>query len=213
MNKITKSFHSLITETFAVLKPGKFLCIEGYKPEKGGEFNYVMSFGSNYLKACERSIATLNSLNVENEWKNLNLPGNKFGNKIPFSKNDFNIAYDEVIKSLEKSVLGENERGEAISEAYEPVIDSSGQTVKGVKFHTESKTLHLTGIQVSVKVIIPAPPKKIVNSAPLTIAKNWWKDQLQVNNWKNWKLKEGKFSTIRVEHLTFTPEETKKLGL
>ena len=90
---------------------------------------------------------------------------------------------------------------EEVEDNYSHFKDENGQMIKGVKLHKETNTLHLYGLVVYKRVLIPGNYKE-VKSRPLTLAKNKLKKDLPVNKFRQFKLLSSQVEEINVEHLS-----------
>jgi hypothetical protein len=208
-----RGLRSLVTDTLAVLRPGsQFLSIRGYRPADGGVFDITMAFRSSYHRVCAQSVEMLEAIDVKDQWKKVKARTGPFKGKPPFSQEEFSAAYMDLLVSLRESRDGQNDKGIPIREAYTILKDAEKKPIAGIKFHKESRTLHLDGIMIRTTMVEPAPPKPPVNSKPLTLAKNYLKSLLPISSWRQYKLVLGKFETLRVENLTLTPAETRIVG-
>jgi hypothetical protein len=86
-------------------------------------------------------------------------------------------AYNELLESLEKRLSSDEIKAELRSQGDATImrsdaqIDAYIQLTKGVKLHKETLQIHVFGLVVRKKVIIPIE-YKAVNSRELTIVKN-----------------------------------------
>jgi hypothetical protein len=95
---------------------------------------------------------------------------------------------------------------EEIDDAYRRFTDSDGKYIKGVKLHEESDTLHLYGLVVHKKVIMPGIFKK-VNHKPLTVEKNKLRNLCQVSRFRQFKITTEQVESICVQGLKLLPPD------
>ena len=89
---------------------------------------------------------------------------------------------------------------------YERFYDSDHNVIKGIKLHKESDTLHLFGLLVHKRVLIPGNYKK-VNHRPLTTAKNKLKKMCVVDRFRQFRLTNANLTAINVNHISLLPPE------
>lgn len=125
-----------------------FVSIRNYENKFGEIANHLINVGISYEKSKEKDIQFLKELNV-----------NSIESKS--NKTLLEQARLELISSFEKPEIN---RSEAQKDAYTPII-------KGVKVHNQTGELYIFGYREN-KTILQEGNYPIVNSKPITIAKN-----------------------------------------
>ena len=177
-----------IVETLATIRPSStFLSLREYRSATTGEVaDHQIVFHMSYGNALERSLDILEGFP----------PGEGLEAQ----------AREELIASYRKSL--DKVRGEpleVIGEHYDRVLDGEGNHLRGVKMHRGSGELHLFGMHLRKRVIVPGVYKE-VKSRPLTLAKDKLRAGLPVERFRQFVIREGQVREIRVESLTILPE-------
>lgn len=107
------------------------------------------------------------------------------------------IAADELIASFQATLNG-TQTGYTKAEIYLPT------TIRGLKVNTNDGSLQLFGLAMSKKIIIPGNPRKPVNSAPKTIAKNALRKDLPIGKFREFALDSGNLHTANIKGRTLT---------
>jgi len=188
LEKIPMDNQTFVTE-LSKLRPGStFLTVRGYRNEASEIADYSIAFHFSYENALKKSIETLAKLDL---------------------KEALEIqARDELISSFKTSLA----RGAASPELEErdPTFsyfkDNNGNYVKGVKLHEATNTLHLYGLVVHKKVLMPGlyAPK---NSRPLTVAKGKLRYLTPVGKFRSFKMTPFQVDYIAVENISLLPPE------
>lgn len=177
-----------IIETLATIRPAStFLTLKGYKSVSTGEVaDHQIVFHTSYGNALERSLGMLEG--------------------FPRGEGVEAQAREELILSYRASL--DKVRGEpleVIGEHYDRVLDGEGNPIRGCKIHRGSGELHLFGMHLQKRVIVPGVYKE-VKSRPLTLAKDKLREMLPVNKFRQFIIKEGQVEEIRVDNLVILPE-------
>ena len=170
------------------LRPAStFLTLKGYRSESSEIADYSLAFHISYANALKQSIATLEALATVGDLEAQ--------------------AKRELLESFHKSLLkGEETAVEDIDDAYTRFFDDDGNYIKGVKMHTATGALHLYGLVVHKRVLMPGNYAK-VNSKPLTIAKNKMRALTRVGKFQQFKILPSQVDKIAVEGLDLLPPE------
>jgi hypothetical protein len=183
MNTITQSTIALkvisnITNALAKSPTGaSFVSIKGYTNSFGEVSNNLVNVGASLTNAKTKDVETLQALDVTT------LGGDT-------------ILLEKARVELINSFVSPNEnRSNGQIDAYTIVG-------KGIKVHNESGEIYIFGLRNS-KTIIEQGVYPIVNSRPLTLAKNQLKKDLKSNKFTQFKL--SSTATIRMngEELIF----------
>lgn len=171
------------------LRPGStFLTVRGYRNEASEIADYSIAFHFSYENALKKSIEVLKSLDLKGDLEKQ--------------------ARTELLSSFNTSLA----RGAATPELEErdPTFsyfkDSAGGYVKGVKLHTKTDTLHLYGLVVHKRVLMPGlyAPR---NQRPLTVAKDKLRYLTPVGKFRSFKMTPSQVDYIAVENVSLLPPE------
>jgi phage-related protein len=169
------------------LKPrSTFLTLKGYRNQAQEVADYSIVFHISYRSALERSIEKLEKMKLTE----------------PLQKQ----AQQELLTSFRASLEKMEDVHEDLDEAYERYMDEKGNTVKGVKRHKDTNTLHLYGSVVHKRVILPGEYQK-KNQKALTVAKDKLRRTLPVGAFRQFKIEPGQVEKIVVENISFLPSE------
>lgn len=173
-------------EELSKLKPGAtFLTLKGYRNEHSEVADYSVVFHISYKNALERSIAALEPYVPADDLEK--------------------VARQELIDGYTKSLNKMAETPvEEVEDAYTRFFDDDGKYIKGIKLHTESKTLHLYGLVSQKKVLMPGSyPTK--NKRALTIAKDKLRKMCPVDKFRQFKITPEQVDLISVQNLSLLP--------
>ena len=144
-----------------------FVSIKNYENEQGEIANHLFNIGRSYEKAIQKDIETLRNLDLTT-----------LNSKHPLT------LLEEARTELINAFLKPNEnRSNGQKNAYLSILN-------GLKVHVETGFLYVWGFREQ-KTIIKAGTYKMVNSKPLTLAKDELRKLLQTNKFKNFKIKVG----------------------
>ena len=173
--------------TLASLRPAStFLSIMGYRNAEEEVANYNLVFHMSYENALEKSIAIINDYTPQDE--------------------DEKLAKVELLKSWNTSLVKfkATPMEEVADDHYQTFTDDDGNPIKGVKMHKESGELHLYGLQVHKKIIVPGKPHKEVKSKSVTLAKNKLKALTPLSKFRQFKIQPNQLDAISVGKITIT---------
>ena len=176
-----------IVSELSKLRPGStFLTLKGYRNEHSEVSDYSIVFNISYKNALLKSILSLKDL----------VPENDLAAK---AKQELIDGYQNSLDKLENTPF------EELDNNYVHFKDENGNYIKGVKYHTESDTVHLYGFVVHKKILVPGNyPEK--NKRPLTIAKDKLRKLCPVSKFRQFKLLPDQLDFISVNKLTLLPE-------
>lgn len=173
----------------AKLRPGStFLAIKGYKNEASEIADYSLAFHFSYENALKKSIETLAALDL------------KDATEVQ--------ARNELLNSFAMSLA--RGAGSPALEERDPTFTyfkgDDGNYVKGVKLHAATDTLHLYGLVVHKKVLLPGfyPTK---NSKALTIAKDKLRYLTPVGKFRSFRMNPYQVDSISVQNISLLPPE------
>jgi hypothetical protein len=170
----------LVAELANLRPNATFLQLDGYVNKEGEVSNQQIIFHMSYKNALEKSIDTLCAYMPQNDL--------------------FALAKEEQLASYRKSLLGEKPQ-----ETYAKyVVD--GEEVKGAKEHIATGALHIYGLCHRKHVLVPGV-YKVVNSAPLTVAKAHLRSLTVCGKFRQYKIQPDKVNAIKVENLELLPQE------
>ena len=151
-----------------------FLGMRNYCNQKGEKSNYLINLGIDYNDQKNKDIQFLRELDItKGTWQS---------NLVTLEQ-----ARTELIESF---INPDKARSEGQKEAYTHIC-------KGLKVHNDKGTLHIYGYCVKNTIIEESTePKKVVNSKPLTIAKNELRKLLKTGGFVNFVVSVG--NTIKV---------------
>jgi len=164
-----------------------FMTIKGYRAASGEVADYNIVFHISYKNALLRSVAVLESY-------------------IP--ENDLEVqAKQECLKSFMSSLDKiDSTPIEDIDDGYHRFTDYNGKYINGVKLHEETDTLHLYGLVIQKRVMMPGI-YKTRNRNPLTIAKDKLRNMCPVGKFRQFRITPEQVDSISVENLSMlTPE-------
>ncbi len=186
--------NTVIPCIFNQIRPGStFLSINSYTNNYGEVANYSVVFGFNYLKAVEKA------LNIWAEYVPVN-------STQKLAKQDLMTSYRDTLHT------GYNHRARS-AHAYSQVKDCNGCVINGVKLHLREKALHLTGLIISKKVLVPCTYPSDTRGS-FTLERDRLIQKTPLVNFRQFKLVEGRFDTISVQKLTLTQQDLiKKFGV
>lgn len=177
-----------LIEILSTIRPSStLLSLKEYQSKTSGEIaDHQIVFHMSYSSALERSIRALGFVEANGELEVQ--------------------AKEELLQSYQKSLDRiHSEPLEVLGDSYSRVTDADGNVIKGCKIHRESGELHLFGLHLNKRVIVPGTYKE-VKSRPLTLAKDKLRRGLPVERFRQFIVKEGQVREIRVEHYSITPE-------
>jgi hypothetical protein len=170
----------------ANLRPAStFLTLKGYRNEASEIADFSIAFHMSYRSALEKSKAILQGLALSNDLEKQ--------------------ARDELIASFDKSLTNMAQTPiEEIDDGYQRFFDEEGSYIKGVKLHVATDTLHLYGLVVHKRVMMPGMYKQ-TNRKPLTIAKDKLRYLTPCGKFRSFKITPSNVDRISVEKLTLLP--------
>lgn len=181
------NYLEFVSELSKIRPSATFLNLQNYQNEAGEVADFNIIFHISYESALKKSILILQTLVPENDLQAQ--------------------AKDECLNSFQKSLSSMKETPlEEKEDAYQHFQDESGQYIKGVKLHLESKTLHLYGF-VNNKVVKTAGSYKKVNSAPLTLEKNKIRKFCPVSKFRQFKMLSSQVESISVQGMHLLPPQ------
>jgi hypothetical protein len=169
------------------LRPGStFLSVMGYRNEYFEIADYNLVFHMSYENALKRSIATLQAYK-------------------PTSDLEIEAKADVLSRFKNSLSKAQNTSLEDIDDAYTRFFDDDGNYIKGIKMHTKTETLHLYGLVVHKRVIMPGSYDDKDTRRPLTVAKDKLRRMCQVSKFRQFKMTPAQVDRITVEHLSLLP--------
>jgi len=183
MNKL-----EFVTELSKLSRGSTFLTLNKYENEHSEVANFSIVFHISYQNSLKKSIQTLKELELTED---LDL-----------------IARDELIDSFNASLNKMAQVSiEDIDDAYTRFFDQDNKYIKGVKLHTATNNLHLYGLVVHKKVLIPGDYPKKDTRRPLTKAKDALRAKCQVGRWRQFRILPEQVESIAVQNLSLLPPD------
>ena len=180
MNKV-----QFVTELSKLRPSSTFLTVGGYRNEHSEVADYSLIFHMSYKSALERSINTLLSLSLTDS---LDI-----------------VARDELLSSFRRSLDKVNVSPiEEREDAYQHFTDEDGSYIKGIKLHTKTSVLHLYGLVVHKRVIMPGV-YPVSDERPLAKAKRQLRHLTSVGKFRQFRLLPSQVDYISVQKLTLLP--------
>ena len=179
--------NEFVSELSKLRSSSTFLTIKSYTNESSEVADYSIIFHMSYKNALERSISVIDSF----------IPNDDFEAQ---AKLELLVSFNTSLDKLIHTPI------EELNDGYTRFFDSDGSHIKGVKLHKESQTLHLYGLVVHKKVLIPGNYKKI-NKKPLTIVKDKLRYMTPVGKFRQFKITPDQVESISVENISLLPPE------
>ena len=178
---------AFVAELSKLRAASTFLTLKGYHNEHSEIADHSIVFHMSYKNALEKSVSILENLTVSG---------------------DLEIqAKTELLASFKKSLLSmETTPMEELENGYTGFLDDDGKYIKGIKLHNTTDTLHIYGLGVQKRVLMPGMyPTK--NQKPLTIAKDKLRALTPVGKFRQYKIHPDKVDSIQVQGLSLLPPE------
>jgi hypothetical protein len=172
----------------AKLRPAStFLTLKGYRNDSSEVSDYSIVFHMSYKSALQKSITAVENMTLTTDLEKQ--------------------ARQELLCSWNNSLIRMQETPvEEIEDGYQRFFDENGSYIKGVKLHRDTDTLHIYGLVVHKRVLLPGNYKK-VNSRPLTIAKHKLSYLTVCGKFRQFKITPSQVDRISVENLSLLPPE------
>ena len=181
MNKIQ------FVNELAKLRPAStFLSVLGYRNAFSEVSNYNIIFHMSYESALKRSIKILQDTVTDNDMQAQ--------------------AKQELLTSFNQSLLKVKTPIEEIDDAYTRFFDTDGKYIKGVKMHTETGALHLYGLIVNKRILMPGM-YPVDTRKTLTVIKDKLRESTPVGKFRQFKILPTQVDLISVENLKLLPPE------
>jgi len=175
----------LIAELSKLRPASTFLSLAGYHSEYGEIADFSIVFHMSYENALKRSLEVLDSLEAVTALEKV-------------AKEELQHSFTESLLKLEKTPI------EELDDEYTRFFDDDGSYIKGVKVHTASDVLHLYGLVVHKRSIVPgAYPAR--NRRPLTVAKDKMRSLTPVGKFRQFKILPNTVDRITVEKMSLLP--------
>lgn len=163
-----------------------FISIENYHNEHGEIANHLVGFHINYKNSVTKSIQI---------WKNIK-PNFSLIRGKPYSLQDLIQAKEELINSYTLSLTPAGNPFYTCKGIYCSVLDCNQEIIPGIKLHKNDNILYIEGYRLAKRVIVPGQYSS-VNSAPVTLAKNWLRSLATVGSWGQFQLSAGRFDGLK----------------
>jgi hypothetical protein len=168
------------------LRPSStFLALHKYRNRYGEIADFSIVFHMSYQSALRRSLGILEKIKPQSDLEK--------------------IAKEQLIRSYSTSLSTTSSPEVPETDGvYQRFFDERGRHIKGVKMHLRTGELHLYGLIVHKKIIMPTEYPK-VNHAPLTLAKNEFRKHCPVENFRQFKILPNHVDRIAVQSKTLLP--------
>lgn len=181
MNK--KSFVSQLSN---LSKSATFLSVMGYRNEFSEVANYNISFNMSYKNALLKSIKVLNKYKTTSDLECK--------------------AKEELLQSFNKSLLKINSSSdENLASSYDEVLNDKGLPIKGLKIHQKTNEIHLYGLVVHKKVIMPGMYPSNSSKKEYTIIKDKLRALCPVSRYRQFKMIPSQVDYITVQNNKILP--------
>jgi hypothetical protein len=176
-----------VSELAKLRASSTFLTVGGYRNEASEIADYNIVFNMSYKSALERSIKTLQALTL--------------------TEHTDKVARDELLSSFHTSLARVKVSPiEEREDAYQHFRDEDGTYIKGVKLHLRTNTLHLYGLIVNKRVIMPGT-YPASDEKPLARSKRKLRHLTSVGKFRQFKILSSQVDYIAVQNLTLLPPE------
>jgi hypothetical protein len=162
-----------------------FLTIKKYQSESGEIADYNLLFNVRYDSLLESSITTLEH----------------YAAKTP----DEVKAKMELIDSFSSSLKKlEGSKGDEIVSPEFMQFTNNGKNIKGIKMHTESGALYLSGLVIN-KRSHKEGNQTNTNSSSFSLVKNQLREKCPVSKFRQFKITSDKLHCIHVQNMELLP--------
>lgn len=182
---MTMTQHRFVSELARLRPSSTFLSVMGYRNSAGEIADFSLAFNFSYRNALLRSLVALAEVEPKDSLQEKALK-------------ELRESFQSSLDWMEVSPIEEREDG------YTRFQDDNGNYVKGVKFHDASQTLHLFGLLVHKRVLMPGDYKK-TRRQELTIAKDELRKLCPVARFRQFKLTPDQVDQISVQGLHLLP--------
>jgi hypothetical protein len=174
-----------VTELGKLRSSSTFLTLKGYRNESSEVADYNMVFHMSYANALQKSLDVLKKLKTPTDLEKQ-------------AKSELMESFQTSLTKMATTPL------EDVDDAYTRFTDDDGAYIKGVKLHTNTNTLHLYGLVVHKRVVLPGNYAK-KNKKPLTLAKDKMRYLTPVGKFRQFKITPAQVESISVENLSLLP--------
>jgi hypothetical protein len=174
-----------VSELAALRPSSTFLTLKGYRNEAAEIADYNLAFHISYRSALEKSKAILQGLVLSNDLERQ-------------AQSELIMSFDKSLQNIEQTTI------EDIEDGYQRFFDEENNYIKGVKLHVATHTLHLYGLVVHKRVLMPGNYKP-TNRRPLTIAKDKLRYLTPVGKFRQFRILPSQVDYIRIEKLSLLP--------
>jgi len=183
-----------LRQVFSGVLTSPMLYIEGYINRHDEKSRLVVDTSVNYMDIVNASLEILIDLDLEK----IAEKHNDTGHRHVLSAEIMRRAKAQIKASLENTVAngaGNNENYVHSAAKRVDGVPTYEYVTKGVKLHTATGNLHISGLLLSKQVIEPGE-YPVVNSRILTVAKMAIENELPRSKFREYKLGPGKFESI-----------------
>jgi hypothetical protein len=174
---------TVIPAVFNRIRPGAtFMSVMGYENNWGEVSNFGLVFHVNYINAVRRAVET-------------------WATYYPATEAE-RVVRSNLLASYFSTLRGHNPDARS-AHAYDQIVDGADRLIKGVKWYRRGAECHLWGFRVHKVVLTPGE----YESEPwgsYKAARRRLIGMTSLNNFRQFKLVEGRFRQIGVANLTLT---------
>lgn len=170
-----------VTELSKLRESATFLTLKGYRNEHSEVADYSIVFHMSHQNALKKSIMVLEGIVPD-------------GTLQAQAKRELLESFQTSLQKTEETVIAE------IEDAYTRFFYMNNY-IRGVKMHTATGTLHLYGLVVHKKVIIPGT-YPVKNKRELTLAKDKLRRLTPMGKFRQFKILPEQVDRIVVENIS-----------
>lgn len=162
-----------------------FLSIMGYRNASSEVANYSINFNIDYKNALKNSITYLNKYVATSDLEEK--------------------ARIELISGFKKSLLkSPEELAKTDSTHYEQFVNADNQVIKGLKLHKKSNEVHLFGLVVHKKVLMPGSYKEKNYGDEYAKVKDQLRAKTSVGKFRQFKINADQVNKVSVNKISIT---------
>lgn len=171
----------------AKLRPAStFLSVMGYRNEFSEIADYSIAFHINYANAVQKSINVLKQYSPASAMERQ--------------------ARLELLNSFDRSLYNAKTIPEdQIDDAYTRFFNNDGEYIRGVKMHTKSENIHIYGLLVHKKVVMPGMYPVSDSRKEFTVVKDKLRKMTPVGKFRQFRMLPSQVDYISVEHISLLP--------
>ena len=177
--------NEFVSELSKLRPSSMFLALKGYRNEFSEVADYSLLFHMSYENALHRSIDILNEY-------------------IPSTDTQVEAKL-QLLNSFATSLRKLDEAPEEVRDETYTHFLVDGVPVKGIKLHVSTNNLHLYGLVVHKRVLMPGLYPSHDTRSALTIEKDHLRRMCPVGKFRQFKLLPDRLDSIAVQNLSLLP--------